>query len=150
MLQQIANGLFTGAVYSLFAIGFTLVFGVLRQLNLAHAPIFTAGAFVGIELVSRGLWIWLAVFRGDRRRHGVGSAAGAASVSAVGRAPGRALRRTDLVGCIRRYADCVAAGTVWLGATDTSRGRVPGDGIPSCRSIRELHPGDDSGAGAGV
>ncbi|MGH8793075.1 MAG: branched-chain amino acid ABC transporter permease [Stackebrandtia sp.] len=60
MLQQLANGLFSGAIYALFAIGFTLVFGILRHLNLAHAAIYTAGAFLGIELVSRhGLSIWL-------------------------------------------------------------------------------------------
>jgi branched-chain amino acid transport system permease protein len=61
MTQQLANGLFSGAIYALFAIGFTLVFGVLRHLNLAHAAIFTAGAFLGIDLVARqGLSIWLA------------------------------------------------------------------------------------------
>ncbi|MFD0559534.1 amino acid/amide ABC transporter membrane protein 1 (HAAT family) [Stackebrandtia endophytica] len=60
MIQQLANGLFTGAIYALFAIGFTLVFGILRHLNLAHAAIFTAGAFLGIDLVARlGLSIWL-------------------------------------------------------------------------------------------
>jgi branched-chain amino acid transport system permease protein len=61
MAQQLANGLFSGAVYALFAIGFTLVFGILRHLNLAHAAIFTAGAFGGIDLVARQeLPLWLA------------------------------------------------------------------------------------------
>ncbi|MGH8875728.1 MAG: branched-chain amino acid ABC transporter permease [Stackebrandtia sp.] len=61
MLQQLANGLFAGAIYSLFAIGFTLVFGILRHLNLAHAAIYSAGALLGIELVNRqGLSLWLA------------------------------------------------------------------------------------------
>lgn len=60
MTQQLANGLFSGAIYALFAIGFTLVFGILRHLNLAHAAIFTGGAFLGIDLVARtGLPIWL-------------------------------------------------------------------------------------------
>jgi branched-chain amino acid transport system permease protein len=60
MLQQLANGVFNGSIYALFAIGFTLVFGILRHLNLAHAAIFTAGAFVGIELATRfDLPIWL-------------------------------------------------------------------------------------------
>jgi branched-chain amino acid transport system permease protein len=53
MLQQLANGVFTGSIYALFAIGFTLVFGILRHLNLAHPAIFTAGAFVGIEVATR-------------------------------------------------------------------------------------------------
>ncbi|ADD45232.1 branched-chain amino acid ABC transporter permease [Stackebrandtia nassauensis] len=61
MLQQLANGLFSGAIYALFAIGFTLVFGILRHLNLAHAAIYTAGALIGIELVEgQGLPLWLA------------------------------------------------------------------------------------------
>ncbi|WP_030154390.1 branched-chain amino acid ABC transporter permease [Glycomyces sp. NRRL B-16210] len=60
MLQQLANGVFAGSIYALFAIGFTLVFGILRHLNLAHAAIFTAGAFVGIEIATRtGIPIWI-------------------------------------------------------------------------------------------
>ncbi|GAB3644572.1 branched-chain amino acid ABC transporter permease [Glycomyces tarimensis] len=60
MVQQLANGVFAGSIYALFAIGFTLVFGILRQLNLAHAAIFTAGAFIGIELVARfDIPVWL-------------------------------------------------------------------------------------------
>ncbi len=61
-MQQIVNGISTGSIYALFALGFTLVFGVLDRLNLAHAAVFTAGAYIGIELVAdAGLWIWLAV-----------------------------------------------------------------------------------------
>lgn len=61
-MQQILNGIFTGSIYSLFAIGFTLVFGILYRLNLAHSAVFAAGAFVGIELVENaGLPIWLAI-----------------------------------------------------------------------------------------
>lgn len=59
MLEQITNGLFTGSIYALFAIGFTLVFGILRQLNLAHASIFTAGAFIAIGLIDGGTPAWL-------------------------------------------------------------------------------------------
>ena len=61
-MQQVLNGLFAGSIYALFAIGFTLVFGVLDRLNLAHSAVFTAAAFVGIELVAElGLSIWLAI-----------------------------------------------------------------------------------------
>ncbi len=61
-MQQFLNGLFIGAIYALFAIGFTLVFGILDRLNLAHPAIFAVSAFVGIELVeSGGLSIWLAL-----------------------------------------------------------------------------------------
>ncbi len=54
-LQQLANGLFLGAVYALFAVGYTLVFGVLDILNLAHAAIFTAAAFVAVSLMVAGV-----------------------------------------------------------------------------------------------
>lgn len=61
-MQQVLNGVFAGSIYALFAIGFTLVFGVLDRLNLAHSAVFTAAAFVGIELVAtRGMSIWLAI-----------------------------------------------------------------------------------------
>jgi branched-chain amino acid transport system permease protein len=52
--QQLLNGLFLGAVYALFAVGYTLVFGVLDILNLAHAAIFTAAAFVAFTLAGAG------------------------------------------------------------------------------------------------
>ncbi|HEU0041421.1 MAG TPA: branched-chain amino acid ABC transporter permease [Jiangellaceae bacterium] len=59
-MQQVLNGLFLGSIYALFAIGYTLVFGVLDRLNLAHSAVFASSAFVGIELVVRGgLSIWV-------------------------------------------------------------------------------------------
>lgn len=61
-MQQLLNGIFTGSIYALFAIGYTLVFGVLDRLNLAHSAVFAAAAFVGIELVDKaGLSIWLTI-----------------------------------------------------------------------------------------
>jgi branched-chain amino acid transport system permease protein len=53
--QQLLNGLFLGAVYALFAVGYTLVFGVLDILNLAHAAIFTAAAFAALSLSMAGV-----------------------------------------------------------------------------------------------
>ncbi len=59
-MQQLLNGLFIGSIYALFAIGFTLVFGVLDRLNLAHPAVFAASAFVGIEMVGvHGFSIWV-------------------------------------------------------------------------------------------
>jgi branched-chain amino acid transport system substrate-binding protein len=61
-VQQLLNGIFIGSIYALFAIGFTLVFGILDRLNLAHPAVFAASAFVGIELVERGgLSLWAAL-----------------------------------------------------------------------------------------
>lgn len=51
MGQQIINGLFLGSIYALFALGYTLVFGVLDILNLAHAAVFMLAAFVAVALV---------------------------------------------------------------------------------------------------
>lgn len=61
LLQQLINGLFIGSVYGLFAVGYTLVFGVLDLLNLAHAAIFTLGGLIALWLVqSAGVSLWLA------------------------------------------------------------------------------------------
>lgn len=52
ILQQLLNGLVTGSVYALFALGFTLIFGVLHVLNLAHGAVFMIGAFTGLFCVT--------------------------------------------------------------------------------------------------
>jgi branched-chain amino acid transport system permease protein len=52
LAQQVINGLVTGSVYALFALGFTLVFGVMNILNLAHGAVFMWGAFVGLYCVT--------------------------------------------------------------------------------------------------
>src|SRR4030095_4645253 len=62
MAQQLVNGLFLGGVYALFALGYSLIFGILDILNLAHAAIFMLGAFAALVLVTQlGLNVWLAL-----------------------------------------------------------------------------------------
>lgn len=51
-LQQIVNGLTLGSAYAVIAIGYTLVFGVLNIVNMAHGGIFMMGAFIGLLLVT--------------------------------------------------------------------------------------------------
>lgn len=51
LLQQIVNGLMLGSTYSLIAIGYTLVFGVLHLVHLAHGEVFMIGAFVALQVV---------------------------------------------------------------------------------------------------
>jgi branched-chain amino acid transport system permease protein len=51
LYQQLINGLMLGASYSLVAIGYTLIFGVLNLLYFAHGEVFMVGAFVGLFLV---------------------------------------------------------------------------------------------------
>lgn len=59
--QQLINALSLGSVYALFALGFTLIFGVLGVINLSHGAIFMIGAYVALVLVSTLAWpIWLA------------------------------------------------------------------------------------------
>jgi branched-chain amino acid transport system permease protein len=52
LTQQLINGLVTGSVYALFALGFTLVFGVHHILNLAHGAIFMWGSLIGLFCVT--------------------------------------------------------------------------------------------------
>lgn len=52
--QQLINGLMLGASYALIAIGYTLIFGVLKLLYFAHGEVFMVGAFVGLYLVLLG------------------------------------------------------------------------------------------------
>src|SRR4051794_18459963 len=51
MGQQLLNGIFLGSIYALFAVGYTLVFGILDILNLAHQAVFMLGAVVALALV---------------------------------------------------------------------------------------------------
>lgn len=51
LLQQILNGLVVGSVYGLFALGFTLLFGVNHIMNMAHGSVFMWGAFAGLYAV---------------------------------------------------------------------------------------------------
>ncbi|MDP6085594.1 MAG: branched-chain amino acid ABC transporter permease [Nitrospinota bacterium] len=48
--QQLINGLMLGASYSLVAIGYTLIFGVLGLLHFAHGEVFMMGAFIGLQI----------------------------------------------------------------------------------------------------
>jgi branched-chain amino acid transport system permease protein len=49
-LQQLINGLSLGAIYALIALGYTMVYGVLRFINFAHSEVFMVGAFSGYYL----------------------------------------------------------------------------------------------------
>jgi branched-chain amino acid transport system permease protein len=50
LLQQLANGLALGSIYALIALGYTMVYGVLRFINFAHGDVFMLGAFAGYFL----------------------------------------------------------------------------------------------------
>jgi branched-chain amino acid transport system permease protein len=49
-LQQLINGLSLGSVYALIALGYTMVYGILRFINFAHSDVFMVGAFAAFYL----------------------------------------------------------------------------------------------------
>lgn len=51
-IQTMLNGLMYGCTYSLIAIGFTMIFGTMNLINLAHGDVIMVGTFVGIVLVT--------------------------------------------------------------------------------------------------
>jgi branched-chain amino acid transport system permease protein len=50
LIQQVINGLSLGAVYALIALGYTMVYGVLRLINFAHGDVYMLGAFGGLYI----------------------------------------------------------------------------------------------------
>src|SRR4051812_19382344 len=52
LIQQLINGLSVGAVYALVALGYTMVYGVLRLINFAHGDVYMVAAVVGYWLAS--------------------------------------------------------------------------------------------------
>src|ERR1700752_4919250 len=55
-VQQLINGLNVGAIYALIALGYTMVYGILRLINFAHGDVYMVGAFAGYYIaISTGL-----------------------------------------------------------------------------------------------
>ena len=58
-VMTIMNGLTLAALYFLVASGFTLVFGLMRNVNLAHGALYLLGAYVGFDVAeASGSWLW--------------------------------------------------------------------------------------------
>ena len=47
ILQNLLNGIAVGAIYALIALGYTMVYGILKLINFAHGDVFMLGSFVG-------------------------------------------------------------------------------------------------------
>ncbi|MGE5379871.1 MAG: branched-chain amino acid ABC transporter permease [Methylocystaceae bacterium] len=63
-LQQLINGLSLGAIYALIALGYTMVYGIIKLINFAHGDIMMVGAYVGffsITLLNANLLVALIV-----------------------------------------------------------------------------------------
>jgi len=112
--QQLVNGLLLGATYALFALGFTLMFGVLKVINLTYGFYVSAGALMALGLVrGLGLGIWTAL-----PLAAIGSGAVAVVVDTLlltrlrqARAPELASLMVTLGGVLALYAALAA----WLG-----------------------------------
>jgi branched-chain amino acid transport system permease protein len=112
-VSALLNGLTLAGLYFLVASGFTLVFGLMRNVNLAHGSLYLLGAYIGYEVTSRtGYWL-------------IGVAAGFLVLAAVGfvlqvvvfrRLEGDDLRQTLVtIGISIVAADLMLA--VWTGGT---------------------------------
>jgi branched-chain amino acid transport system permease protein len=51
LLQQVINGVSLGAMYSLLALGFTMVYGILSLINFAHFNVFMVGSFIAMWIL---------------------------------------------------------------------------------------------------
>ena len=60
LLEYLINGISMGMVYALIALGYTMVYGILRMINFSHGEVFTVGGFVGWGVISTMLSItWM-------------------------------------------------------------------------------------------
>jgi branched-chain amino acid transport system permease protein len=62
LIQQLLNGLTVGSVYSLVALGLTLVYGILHIPNFAHGALYMMGGYVALTMMNQaGLPYWMAI-----------------------------------------------------------------------------------------
>jgi branched-chain amino acid transport system permease protein len=63
LIQQLFNGLTIGSVYSLVALGLTLVYGILHIPNFAHGALYMMGGYITLTMMTKyGLHYWIAIF----------------------------------------------------------------------------------------
>ncbi|MGB9866644.1 MAG: branched-chain amino acid ABC transporter permease [Bacillota bacterium] len=53
LLQQVVNGISLGSIYALIALGYTMVYGIVRLINFAHGDVYMVGAYIGYLLANR-------------------------------------------------------------------------------------------------
>ncbi len=128
-MQQLINGVFLGSIYALFAMGYTLVFGVLDLLNLAHQAVFMLGAFIGLLLaVELGWPLWAAV---------IGAVAAGAIlgllIERIAFAPLRGRPDAHFAGLISSIALAIVMVAVALGIFGPQTLRFPAGSFPSAR-----------------
>lgn len=128
-MQQLVNGVFLGSIYALFAMGYTLVFGVLDLLNLAHQAVFMLGAFIGLWLfVTVGLPLWAAVLGAIL----AGALLGAV-VERIAFAPLRRRPDAHFAGLISSIALAIVMVALALGVFGPDTRRFPPGSFPGAR-----------------
>ena len=80
-LQQVVNGLLMGGVYALVAVGFSLIFGVLRVLYMTHGEVLMLAAYIGLGAVSLTNSLAVALAYGSITMHSRLPALAAASMA---------------------------------------------------------------------
>jgi branched-chain amino acid transport system permease protein len=140
-LQQLINGLTTGSLFALIAIGYTMVYGIIELINFAHGDLFMLGAFLALTLV---------VALGLPAAGPLGVAAGLVLVfvlsmgfcaalnctvdALVYRPLRRAPKLTALVSAIGVSFTFMGIGQIWKGVADIN--------FPDLLPNRNLLPGD--------
>lgn len=52
LIQQLINGLSLGSIYALIALGYTMVYGIVKLINFAHGDVFMVGSFIGFYSIT--------------------------------------------------------------------------------------------------
>ena len=55
-LNQLINGLHVGSIYALIALGYTMVYGIVKLINFAHGDIIMVGAYISLLLLTALGW----------------------------------------------------------------------------------------------
>ncbi|NLM05792.1 MAG: branched-chain amino acid ABC transporter permease [Tissierellia bacterium] len=62
LIQNLVNGISLGSLYALIAIGYTMVYGILRLINFAHGEVFMIGAYAAFYLLTANIMPWWLAF----------------------------------------------------------------------------------------
>src|SRR5579859_4669428 len=62
LIQQLLNGLTTGTLFALIAIGYTMVYGIIELINFAHGDLFMLGSFLALQFA---IWVRAADSKGQ-------------------------------------------------------------------------------------
>ena len=52
-VQQLINGVSLGSIYALIALGYTMIYGIIKLINFAHGDIYMVGAYIGFFAITR-------------------------------------------------------------------------------------------------